>query len=215
MQHATPQQLLTTGLIDRATWENYYKFIIVRNPWARACSSYFWLMRDLSTHAFFAHYIKAQGALRANLTEPSLDFRGDHLNLQRDYFFLQGAPIAYDRVVRFETLAQDLATVDQDLRLPFSLITRHENQFPQRFSHYSHFYTEKRKRLVQSKFHGDITFLNYIFEDKRTPLSRLKALAPTLFYFGMKKSANLMYPDLYYNIRKKKDDLAGFLSRSV
>lgn len=214
MQHATPQQLLATGLIDQATWESYYKFIIVRNPWDRACSDYFWLMRDLSIHDSFTHYIKANGAFRDSLTKPSLDFRGDHLNPQRDYFFLHDAPITYDRVVRFEALAQGLAKVDGDLRLPFALIARHKNQYTKKLPHYSHFYTKKRKILVQSKFHQDITFLNYSFEDNRTSLSRLKALAPTLFYFGIKKSAKLMYPELYYNIRKKKDDLASFFSRS-
>jgi len=207
MQHATPQQMLDTGLIKRADWDQYYKFIVVRNPWERAYSDYFWVMRDSSAKGSFDDFIRAKGKFSNILIRNPEDFRGEHLYQQKDYFFVDGTPIHYDSIIRYEALTLGLETVAQDLNLPPTAFASHINQFPKRISHYSHFYSDKRKRLVETEFKHDISFLNYVFEDRRTPLTRLRALTPSLFALGGSQFIKMRYPVLHQRLKAAKKSL--------
>lgn len=207
MQHATPQQMLDTGLIKRSDWDRYYKFIVVRNPWDRAYSDYFWLMRHSCAIGSFADFISAKGKFADILIRTPENFRGEHLYQQKDYFFVDGAPIQYDRVIRYEALTLGLETVSRDLNLLPTAFASRINQFPKRIRHYSHFYSDGRKRLVETKLKHDISFLNYAFEDLRTPLTRLKALAPSLVTLGGREFIKMHYPVMHQRLKAAKNSI--------
>lgn len=207
MQHATPQQMLDTGLIERADWDRYYKFIVVRNPWDRAYSDYFWVMRNSSANGSFSDFISAKGNFSNVLIRTPENFRGEHLYHQKDYFFVDGAPIQYDSIIRYEALTQGLETAAQDLNLPPAAFASHINNSPKRIRHYSHFYSDGRKRLVETEFKHDISFLNYAFEDGRTPLTRLKALAPSLVALGGRGFIKMHYPVMHQRLRAAKNSI--------
>lgn len=180
LQHATPQQMLDLGLISRENWASYHKVVSVRNPWDRACSDYYWMMNDRSVIGSFEQYFHATGPFRQSLTELGLFYRGDHLREQRDYLELDGRPITFNRVLRFERLTEDFSALAADLNLPANTFTLKHNRSPFKLKHYSMFYDEPRAQLVSQRYAADVARLGYRFEDRKTTWDRQMARWPRL-----------------------------------
>ena len=168
LNHATPQQLFDYGFLNDFVWQNYYKFIIIRNPWDRAFSDYNWLSKEQNIKDSFFNFINKKGKFHRVLTEKNSDFyRGDHLNKQIDYFFLNGVQIEYEKVITFENLSKELPSLASDLKLPPSFFDQRVNISVKKISHYSKFYNRKRRKLINKRFISDINFFGYQFEDER------------------------------------------------
>ena len=92
-------------IVGREVWDGYFKLAIERNPWDAVVSLYWWMRRNGKVDTF-----------ERFLTMPNLETLA-----RRNYqaYHLGGA-VAVDRVLRFETLAADLAEVWVDLDLPGS-----------------------------------------------------------------------------------------------
>jgi hypothetical protein len=167
MQHATPNQLLELGLIDESIWNNYLKFTVVRNPWSRAESGYKWLRKTYKIRDSFENYITKSGKFKAVMTDNSNKrYRGDHLNKQMDYLNVKELN-NIDRVLRFENIQNEINSLLKDielsnLQLPFYKKRKNKKK------HYSHFYDEYKKSLIDKYFADDIDHLNYEFIDKKS-----------------------------------------------
>ena len=165
MQHATTDQLLDTALVDQAVWTSYYTFTFVRNPWDRAISDYFWLMRDQNIKGRFSDYLHARGPFEEVLNNQDIpQYRGDHLRPQTDYFTRTGER-AIDFVGRFENFSSDIAHVLEQLRIDRSFETR-VNKASKR-KHYSRYFSDNMIADVASKYQEDIAELGYSFDDQR------------------------------------------------
>ncbi len=174
LQHATPQQLLDYNFIDRNVWNNYYKFIIIRNPWDRAFSDYIWISKEQKIRDSFFNFLHGMGDFSKVINQKNkLFFRGDHLNSQISYFFLDGEKITYDQVIRFENLDKEFYALAKMVGLDPSVFIRKVNVSRRKIDHYSQFYNDKRKKLVEKIYSLDIDFLNYHFDDRRTSLDYL------------------------------------------
>lgn len=93
--------------IQPQVWERYFKFSIVRNPFTRTISAYFWRkqMSEARGEPFnvsFSDYLAADPTMVTSIS------RVTHLN---------GKPAA-DFYIRFEHFEEDLATVADRLGLP-------------------------------------------------------------------------------------------------
>jgi hypothetical protein len=174
MQHATPKELLETELIDKDIWKSYFKFAFVRNPWDRAYSDYLWLQKDRNIRGGFKDYLHARGCFKTVLNDRSeKGYRGDHLTTQSEYVADANYPL--DFIGRFENLHQDISLLNSKLNIekPFNMHAK--NNTKNKLSHYSKFYTNSNKQLVEEVYHNDIKTLNYNFEDVRTGLSFFKS----------------------------------------
>ena len=92
-------------------WDGYLKFTIVRNPYDRMLSRFFWSM-------------KARPAIREDWRIESLDaflrYRAEYLN-ENWLIYTRGDEILVDDVVRFESFEADLARISPRLGLDHNL----------------------------------------------------------------------------------------------
>lgn len=183
LNHATPQQLFDIGLLNEELWNNYYKFIIVRNPWDRALSDYIWLSQEQNIFDTFKNFLNRRGKFEKILTVKNGNFyRGDHLNKQIDYFFLKGEKIKYNKILRFENLETELPELAKDLNLLPLFFDKKVNVTDKKLKHYSAFYNSYRKKLVAEKYSADIKFLGYDFTNKKNLINCLMWLKPSYYF---------------------------------
>ena len=130
-------------------WEHYFKFTVVRNPWDRAVSQYFW----------------------CNKQEPRPPFRsllegGGLEALQQwgwDLYTIDDA-IAVDEVLRFEELGEGLERVRERLGLsePFPLVHA-KGQFRPKGRPDHEFYGDWEREEVARVFAREIEHFGYTF----------------------------------------------------
>ena len=209
MQHATPDELLASGLVTKAQWETYYKFIIVRNPYARAYSDYAWVMLNGDVWGSFKDFINANGTFKKRLTERSIDYMGEHLRPQTAYFQLEGKGVNYDLVIRLEAAKDGFKALSAALSLPNDFFATASNVNKKKLPHYSWFYNDKRRRLVADKYREDLKSLDYFFDDKRP--TKLNWLNDLILIFGRSGKLNfrLKYPFLAHRWGSFKRSVLG------
>ena len=167
MQHATSKQLVETGLISREQWDTYFKFTFVRNPWDRAVSDYFWLMKDQKVEGTFNQYLNRSGEFAPFLNDIGAKYyRGDHLIPQTDFFSEEGN-YKLDFVGRFENFSQDMNKVVSILGYDREFDT-HVNKGINKTVHYSKLFTDESRDIVGSMYEKDIQQFGYTFDDQRT-----------------------------------------------
>ncbi len=170
LQHATAKQYLELELIDEKTWHQYFKFAFVRNPWSRAYSDYFWIMKDTGIRDTFQNFILKKGKFSEVLNDfCKKEYRGDHLTSQTEFITVNGE-IAVDFIGRFETFNQDFEKVRKILRLnkPMNF---HAKKSKKRHKHYSHYFSNSKKLLIEKQYSEDISTFNYEFIDRRAQLN--------------------------------------------
>lgn len=173
LQHATSKQLLETGLIDKKTWDEYFKFTIVRNPWDRSYSDYKWIMEDRDLKGSFKDYITASGIFKECLTDnTNKSYRGDHLLNQTDFFDSDGE-FKMDFIGRFENLSDDIDQVAKELSIKDAFI-QHSKKNKKRYKHYSSFYNNSKRKLVEVKYAKDIETFGYSYDERKKGLLSLK-----------------------------------------
>ena len=167
LQHATPQQLLELDLINEKTWNEYFKFTVVRNPWSRALSGYRWLRKTKKIRDSFENYITKSGKYREVLTDKSKKtYRGDHLNKQVDYVDLQGIK-GFDRILYFEHVEEEIHSLLKEMSIDYQSLPQLQKSKKTK-KHYSLFYNEDKKAIVDKYYAEDIQQLGYQFIDKKS-----------------------------------------------
>lgn len=185
LQHATPEQLLNFKYITYEQWSEYYKFIIIRNPWSRALSDYLWISQNYNLKDTFYNFIKRQGKYKKILSEydkPS--YRGDHLNNQSSYFFINGKEVKYDKVIRLENYNEEIKDLKLDKELVERFLINKTNIGKNTPKHYSFFYNKKRKKLIEKTYKIDIDYFNYYYEEKKTFLQKIKSNLNSKYYLN-------------------------------
>jgi hypothetical protein len=143
-------------------WCDYRKLAVVRNPWDKTVSDYFWRIQRLRRPPSFAAYVQALAAGQDLGGVVPLAFHDNWPMLT-----INDAVVA-DRVVRFETLQADLAAalqglgVDWDGWLPRSK-GGHRSAAAGGACGYRSHYTPELERLVGRLYRSEIEHFNYQF----------------------------------------------------
>jgi hypothetical protein len=145
-KHTPLSQIYKNWKPEYNNLDEYYKFGVVRNPWDRAISWYFYR----SNHS---HFDK----------KTFLNFlpRRSCFN----YFQVEGFKIKkMDYIIRFEYLQEDFNFVCGKIGLP-RLNLPHRNK--RKHKHYSEYYDDEMVRAVQNLYAQDIYHFGYKFNQAK------------------------------------------------
>ena len=184
LQHATPQQLLDLNLISREHWNSYYKFIIYRNSWSRAFSDYKWLKETHNIDDSFNNFINKKGKFTKRLNDKDQPYyAGDHLYLQKDYFFINGERINYNCEIDFDNIELGFYQLTKDLVLDNIFFDIKLNQTSlKNKKHYSYFYNSNNKSLVENVYKEDIDFFKFKFDERKRLIQKLWLKIKSTFF---------------------------------
>lgn len=142
---------------DRHTINNtrYFSFSIIRNPWDRAVSLYFWTKRLNQLY---------DGIRQFNSFEDFVQDIGSVLwsRPQKEYLY-DAKGLVVDFVCRLESIDQDMEYVCKRLNIPtFQVRQINKNQLrPDK--RYVDYYNTKTKKLIDEFYHQDIEIFRYHF----------------------------------------------------
>lgn len=132
-------------------WDKYYKFCVERNPWDKTLSYYHML-----------NY-RSDGKLSIDDYFLSADYCVDH----PAYVDPQNhSHIIVDRVLKYESIIDELRLVFDRLRIPFSgelgIYAKSEYRTDKR--HYKEVLSDKQAELISNAFAKEISFFGYSYE---------------------------------------------------
>ena len=165
LQHATVDEIKKNNLIPDTVWNSYFKFTIVRNPYDKMYSEYYWVSKDLGIKDTFSNFILKKGKYKTVLNNrKKWRYRGDHLIKQQDYILINGKS-EMDYIGRFENFNETISYVLKEIGVKndFNIHSKKMNKI---FEHYSHFYTRFGKKQIERIYNNDLDYFNYEFEDK-------------------------------------------------
>jgi hypothetical protein len=140
-------------LMGRETFESYFSFAIIRNPWDWQVSLYKFVLKDPSNQ----HHglVKALGSFDAYIKwrcekEP---------RFQKDFIYSSDNELLVDFVGRFEQLDVDFQSICSRIGISASLPKLNvSNERP-----YQQYYSDETRELVRRTFAPDIKLFGYEF----------------------------------------------------
>jgi hypothetical protein len=149
--HATATELIEA--MGKETFDLYFSFAIVRNPWDLQVSLYKYILREEKHH----HHSLVKSF--ANF-DKYLEWRcSEEVILQKDFIYSKEGELLVDFVGRFENLEADFAKICDRIGISTSLPRLNvSNTKP-----YQEYYNEKTKELLRETFKEDIDLLGYDF----------------------------------------------------
>jgi len=165
LQHA--DALTIKSQVPDEVWDNYLKFSIVRNPWDRTISDFFWKRRqDLSIkpRKRFYHHLGIPFDELAQPREALHEFVMSNDLTNNDHYYIMDDQLCVDFVIRYENLSEDLMKVCEKIGLPPVELPHLKTGFRQKRHHYSEYFDEESKAIVAAKHKNDIRLFRYELE---------------------------------------------------
>lgn len=134
-------------LLEESAWSSYFKFCVVRNPYDKAVSRYFWHRKIHGGSADLNQYIAKVAPVY--LSDWSL-------------YTLDGK-IAVDRVFRFENLAEDLAAVCSEIGLPKLQLPRAKSSSRSDRRHYRELLSSRARVRIEMVCEKELQTFGYSF----------------------------------------------------
>lgn len=135
--------------LGRRRFESYLSFAIERNPWDAVVSLYHWHVRSLDEPTPFAAYVDSE-AVSTFATKQQRIYRLD-------------GEVAVSRVLRYEALADELASVWSQLQLPGSPELPHAKAGVRPAGSYRDYYSPATRDRIGELFAAPIAELGYEF----------------------------------------------------
>jgi hypothetical protein len=141
---------LIRARVTRETWNSYFKFCVERNPWDKTVSMYSMYLQQSGTQIPFEEFVDSFTRLPINYRLYS-DREGD---------------ILVDRILRYESLDQELAEVFDKLGVPFAgqLEQRAKGDYRLVDSRYQDIYSARSRDRVAEIYKQEIDLHGYEFE---------------------------------------------------
>lgn len=143
-------------LIGEATWAAYFKFCVVRNPFDKAVSAYYFFRRNsISGEARDIDRERADFEAWLESPGPPID---------RDKYLIDGT-FCLDEVVRYEQLAGDLERVCRRLEVPWepARLPTFKTGYRPPHARVEALYNERSRRLVEAAYAFELDHFRYAF----------------------------------------------------
>jgi len=132
-------------------WSKFFKWAIVRNPWARMLSLYHNRHRDKASDDIDSHRRRFTRWLLRYVKPPDFE-QTDKLMIDKK--------IVMDYICRFETLQQDFQKVCRQCGIEYQPLPRKNST---KRTHYTSYYTDKSRKIVKERCQLDITTFDFQF----------------------------------------------------
>ena len=140
--------------ISSEIWNNYFKFAFERNPFDKMVSMYCWRVGG--------------DAFKGTFKDFCIDCKNNPENFPPG-FRVYGIDnqIAVDFVGRYETLNKDFQYVCKKLNIPCEGdLPKIRNKSRKTKKHYSEYYDDECKRIVEEHYSKELSNFKYAFEEK-------------------------------------------------
>jgi len=156
------------------SWDEYFKFCFVRNPWDRLVSAYLFYKQSVSSVSslisFTQEHYKKHTVLGQQINRCS-DFREFCRNLNTFELDLHFEPqinfitdvdssVIVDYMGRFENLKEDLGIICDTIKIPRIELPHYRKTKRKDFRLY---YDDEIKEIVRKNYQNDIDYFNYSF----------------------------------------------------
>jgi len=145
------------GVFPHEKYNDYFKFVIVRNPWDRHVSLYSWF-----------HQWKKKGARHLCDIPKNLTFETFVKKRKKDYtdrLMVHSYPqhlyfrwTEFDFIGRYESLRKDWKFLMDKFGFPSLEVTNKSDR-----RKYRSYYNEETKQIIADEYRNDIKLLNYSF----------------------------------------------------
>jgi len=186
--HIKPKEIKKK--ISKDIWNNYFKFTIIRNPWDRAVSSFFWqnslsnnIKDKINLRKIFKNLfnINAYIFLIKYITKKAYDLFFSLFKLNKfekfvlilfifnqyrnnDYYFNKKNELICDFYIRYENLENDYKKVCDILKMPHENLPKTKNKSRKNKKHYSKYYNKYTKKIIEIIYRKEINYFKYKFE---------------------------------------------------
>jgi len=144
--------------INSEKWADYFKFTFVRNPWDRMVSAYNYHIPGVKKGESFADFVRNY----------AWDEEGDPYNKHwlDQYLHVEGVNDGkgwIDFVGRFENLEEDWNKACKVIGTEWKLPHRNVNHANPRNKHYTDYYDDDSKKIVEEAYQRDLELYGYVF----------------------------------------------------
>lgn len=140
-----------------AEWGNYIKFCVVRNPWSKTLSDYFWQVRGVQDPPSFTDFVKAlSNGDRLGKIVPLHNSNWDMCAINES--------ICVDKIVRFEQLSIGLQDVTKEIGISWDgWLPKSKLNSTKKVRPYKDFYDAETKRIISKIYAREIDHFKYVF----------------------------------------------------
>ncbi|MGA8847818.1 MAG: sulfotransferase family 2 domain-containing protein [Nocardioides sp.] len=136
-------------IVGEAVWADYTKVTVERNPWDQVVSSYYWAARTNPDAPTFDVFVRRPRVAKLADTNARI--------------YRIGGELIADRVLRFESLAEDLTQLWDELGLPGQPELPRAKSGVRPAVAYQDLYDDEARELVRTLFAASIRDFGYDF----------------------------------------------------
>ena len=165
--HASANEL--KKYMGNKKYSKYFKFASIRNPWERLISIYFWGFPHMPINKINKKHFLSDWAPHSNQFEchiPRLKKTFRRSVCPAEYFLLDdNGEMIVDHVFFSKDIRENLKTIEEKLNLEKLQLSK-RNYNKSNHLHYSHYYDNELKEMVEYYYDWEIKKFNFSFKEE-------------------------------------------------